>query len=89
MVFILGVLTPVVVSSLPLDCHDIYKANNWATSGVYTIYPVDDDTPVKVYCDMDTDGGKWTVRILYYLTGCLYLYFTAMWSYIMQKRLSE
>jgi len=60
-VFVLCLLTPVVVSSLPLDCHDIYKVNNRAASGVYTIYPVDDDTAVKVYCDMDTDGGKWTV----------------------------
>jgi len=60
-VFVLGLLAPVVVSSLPLDCHDVYKANNWASSGVYTIYPVDDDTAVQVYCDMDTDGGKWTI----------------------------
>lgn len=28
-------------------------------SGVYSIYP--DTSDVKVYCDMNTDGGRWTV----------------------------
>ncbi|VDI73471.1 Hypothetical predicted protein [Mytilus galloprovincialis] len=28
-------------------------------SGVYSIYP--DTSEVKVYCDMNTDGGRWTI----------------------------
>ena len=44
--------------NLALDCEEIY--NNVSTqSGVFDIYPT--TAPVKVYCDMDTDGGKWTV----------------------------
>ncbi|KAM4597946.1 microfibril-associated glycoprotein 4-like [Polymixia lowei] len=44
--------------SLILACDEVY--NNVSTySGVYTIYP--SVTPLQVYCDMDTDGGKWTV----------------------------
>ncbi|KAM4598729.1 microfibril-associated glycoprotein 4-like [Polymixia lowei] len=44
--------------SLILACDEVY--NNVSTySGVYTIYPL--ITPLQVYCDMDTDGGKWTV----------------------------
>ena len=43
--------------NLVLDCDEIYKGVK--QSGVYTIYPT--TAPVKVYCDMDTDGGKWTV----------------------------
>ena len=41
------------------DCKDVYQ-NGHNTSGVYTINP-DNQTEFKVYCDMDTDGGGWTV----------------------------
>ncbi|XP_071777305.2 microfibril-associated glycoprotein 4-like [Centroberyx gerrardi] len=44
--------------SLIVDCDEIYS-NVSTESGVYTIYPV--LAPVQVYCDMDTDRGKWTV----------------------------
>ncbi|XP_053333037.1 microfibril-associated glycoprotein 4-like [Clarias gariepinus] len=64
---------PVVTSSLPLDCDNIYnlkissKKNVSVPSGVYTIYPAGPHKPVKVYCDMgceESDGhdnGRWTV----------------------------
>ncbi|XP_045074482.1 microfibril-associated glycoprotein 4-like [Coregonus clupeaformis] len=44
----------------PLDCADVYN-NGSKTSGVYRIYPAGPNSPRYVYCDMDTDGGKWTV----------------------------
>ncbi|XP_070538830.1 fibrinogen C domain-containing protein 1-like [Ptychodera flava] len=46
---------------LPVDCHDILVLEKRTVSGVYTIQPDDQGTPFKVFCDMDTDHGGWTV----------------------------
>jgi hypothetical protein len=44
-----------------VDCEDIKKNNPYTKSGVYTITITKGGNPVKVYCDMDRDGGGWTV----------------------------
>lgn len=44
----------------PLDCDDIY-AQGYQEDGVYLIYPSGPSVPVPVFCDMTTEGGKWTV----------------------------
>lgn len=47
-------------SKVATDCGDIYGQGNTA-SGTYTIYVGSARRPVRVWCDMTTDGGPWTV----------------------------
>ncbi|XP_066520492.1 angiopoietin-4 [Hoplias malabaricus] len=42
------------------DCAEIYKTG-LNTSGVYQIYTGDNTEPTKVFCDMETSGGGWTL----------------------------
>ena len=46
---------------LPRDCSDVQRAGS-NISGIYTVYPDDGREPIAVFCDMETDGGGWTVR---------------------------
>ncbi|XP_035853192.1 microfibril-associated glycoprotein 4-like [Sander lucioperca] len=45
----------------PVDCSAIYQQDKSKPSGVYTIYPTRDWFPIEVYCDMTSEGGRWTV----------------------------
>ncbi|XP_028424032.1 microfibril-associated glycoprotein 4-like [Perca flavescens] len=62
---VLLLLAPLLISCqplvLPLDCSDIYNNDNSRPSGVYIIHPIGATSAVQVYCDMDSEGGRWTV----------------------------
>lgn len=42
--------------------------------GEYWIDPQKNGDPLKVYCDMTTDGGKQIINVLYFLTPCILQY---------------
>ena len=46
----------------PRDCKEVQTAG-FNASGRYAVYPDDGEDPVFVFCDMETDGGGWTVSI--------------------------
>uniref|UniRef100_A0A673L1Z7 Angiopoietin-4-like n=1 Tax=Sinocyclocheilus rhinocerous TaxID=307959 RepID=A0A673L1Z7_9TELE len=54
---LIGMVSP---TNENLDCAEAYKSGH-NTSGVYHIYIRDMTEPTKVFCDMVTSGGGWTV----------------------------
>uniref|UniRef100_A0A8B9UV77 Fibrinogen C-terminal domain-containing protein n=1 Tax=Anas zonorhyncha TaxID=75864 RepID=A0A8B9UV77_9AVES len=58
--------SPLPPASLPReeqlfqDCAELRRAG-FHTSGVYTLHIANLSEPKKVFCDMETDGGGWTV----------------------------
>ena len=52
--------------SRPRHCAEIQGIDSNAESGVHMIYPDPNSvTPARVWCDMDTDGGAWTMVYSY------------------------
>ncbi|XP_071835786.1 uncharacterized protein [Apostichopus japonicus] len=47
-------------SVLPKDCYELYVSGT-RSDGVYTIYPDGWSSGIQVYCEMESNGGGWTV----------------------------
>jgi len=53
-----------IIIVLAADCSDLLKINSSLPTGVYEVTTWNTSTKARVYCDMDTEGGGWTVLCL-------------------------
>ena len=51
-----------LLDAMYLDCGDVFRAG-FTRSGIYGINIPGRSGPLKVYCDMDTEGGRWLVGV--------------------------
>lgn len=72
----------VVAGGTPRSCKEAKEWNPTATSGEYTIDPDGDGgmAPFKVYCDMTTDGGGWTLVMKLHKDSNRFVYHSAYWE---------
>ena len=70
----------------PKDCLQV-QAFGGTTSGVYTIYP--EGGPVNVFCDMETEGGGWTVGRTAYILRIVQSMCTVIWRQGAEERYIE
>ncbi|XP_071836804.1 uncharacterized protein [Apostichopus japonicus] len=66
----------VTCTSLPKDCYDLYVSGT-RSDGVYTIYPDGWPSGIQVYCEMESNGGGWTV---FQRRSSAYVDFYSGWS---------
>ncbi|XP_071835356.1 uncharacterized protein [Apostichopus japonicus] len=50
----------VTCTLIPKDCYDLYVSGT-LSDGVYTIYPDGWPRGIQVFCEMESNGGGWTV----------------------------
>ncbi|XP_071837430.1 uncharacterized protein [Apostichopus japonicus] len=50
----------VTCTLIPKDCYDLYVSGT-RSDGVHTIYPDGWPSGIQVYCEMESNGGGWTV----------------------------
>ena len=76
----LSVICIIILGVSPTNCKEILKKNPEARSGVYLLWF--EHKPERMLCDMETDGGGWTLVYSYkgkYVTLFkLYVYNTAL-----------
>ena len=52
-----------ILGKTPTSCKDIQKQNPEARSGAYILWY--EEKPNRMLCDMETDGGGWTLVYSY------------------------
>ncbi|XP_052763265.1 angiopoietin-1-like [Mya arenaria] len=50
-----------VIQECPVDCYDLHKQNQGLPSGVYSVSLWRSHVGIRVFCDMTTASGGWTV----------------------------